>query len=349
MKKILIPIFGLLVLILLTPVILSKLANSNIDKKIEKLKNNGIQIEEISKNITYLDSNRKFKILLSSDSNNSTWKKYHQFLKNANFIVDLKFRNLPVTKADMQVLATLDFGNFKLQDIKLHIITKNFKDFEYQLLSIKDFIIEDFNGTIHKKKYLKLQTTTKVFNYPEFFYSKENYIDGEIKDILLGLANLNWHGKEWKIKYDKFVLSGLNSEENLTTHLLGTGKYLLEDRFFTKSLRLDIYDFKIVLKNFNWNLKLNKDKTTDVVINMNWNKSKYQNAIVSGGKIEIRITNIESYKDFNLDANIKLDNSLFKRISKDLNPKFVNKYLTNGTSNIKIKNGEIKINGNRIQ
>ena len=43
MKKILIPILGLFVLILLTPFILGKMANSNIDKKIDeyiaKLKN----------------------------------------------------------------------------------------------------------------------------------------------------------------------------------------------------------------------------------------------------------------------------------------------------------------------
>ena len=44
MKKVIIPIIGLLVLLFLTPIILAKITNSNIDKKIVLKSNNRIEL-----------------------------------------------------------------------------------------------------------------------------------------------------------------------------------------------------------------------------------------------------------------------------------------------------------------
>ena len=97
MKKILIPIIGLLVLIILTPIILGKMANSNIDKKIEEFKKAGIVIDEKSKNVSYLNTKRVFEVELNQNTNIKDWNEYKQIINKAKILVTLTYKNLPIT------------------------------------------------------------------------------------------------------------------------------------------------------------------------------------------------------------------------------------------------------------
>jgi hypothetical protein len=100
MKKILIPIIGLLVLIILTPIFLGKIANSNIDDKIKEFQKAGIIINEESKEVSYLNTKRVFEVELNQDTNIKDWNEYKKFIKDAKFLVTLTFKNLPITKAN---------------------------------------------------------------------------------------------------------------------------------------------------------------------------------------------------------------------------------------------------------
>ena len=355
MKKILIPIIGLLVLILLTPFILGKMANSNIDKKIEQLRKSGINIQEINKNISYLDSQREYKILLNKHTNNKEWKKINKIVKSVSIKLKLKFRNLPITTADMDIVSNIHIANLYLKNIKIHLTTKNFKDFQYKVLSIENFKIKNFTGVIHKKKYTYIDTNIETFNYKHLFSSQNNKINGEIKDIFLGLVDFNWLGEKWNFKYNSLELKGENSEENLTTHLLPDGKYSIEDKFSAEKFGIKNRLFYIAFGGFDWDLKFSKQngfKNSNFDLNVTWDKTEYQKALVDGGKmvLKVKILNpaLKTYNDLELNMDLSLDETLFSRVMKTFDPKIVNKYFKNNKTHIEIKNGEIRVNGNRI-
>ena len=128
MKKLLIPIIGLLVLIFLTPVILGKMANSNIDKKIEKFKKEGVKIVEVKKDISYLKSFREFKV--------------------DDVLVDLNFKNLPVTNAIFDI---------KYKDSHMHVVLNNFKKFVFTINNHEGYYKDHqfyINGQVYTKSNL---------------------------------------------------------------------------------------------------------------------------------------------------------------------------------------------------
>jgi len=357
MKKILIPIIGLLVLIFLTPFILGRMANSNIDDKINELKQQGMIIKEVSKDIGYLNTKREFKVILNRKFKNKTWQKYYKFIHTINANIILKFKNLPITKADMDIIGDIKILKTRLKNIKLHLVTKNFKDFEYQLVSIKDFKIENFKGVAHKKKYTQIDMSAKTLDYKNLFTSQNNRLNGEIKDILLGLVDLDWQVEKWKFKHKSLELKGENSEENLTTHLLGDGKYILEDRFYSEKFGLKNRLFSVAFSNFEWDLKLEKQKdsfeNSNIDLNIKWVRTEYQKAIVDGGELSLKLNilnpKLQNYDDLSLVLDLKLEKELFRRVTKDFNPVEVAKYFKDNKTHIEIKNGEILVNGNRIQ
>ena len=121
MKKILIPIIGLFVLILLTPYILGRVANSNIDDKLSNLKSKTIKIEQISKDVSYLYSKRVFKVKID--------KSYFEFPIKGDFLVTLTFKNLPITTAkfDVEIKRLKNFR--ELKGYRFSILTKDLKTF----------------------------------------------------------------------------------------------------------------------------------------------------------------------------------------------------------------------------
>jgi hypothetical protein len=118
MKKIIIPFLGLFIFIIITPFVFANLANSKIDEKIKLFPN----LQEVKKDIGYINSFREFKV--------------------NNCIIDLKFKNLPVTNAIFDI---------KCPDTKAHIVISNLKNFVF-----------------------------KVNNYTGYYKNKQFYINGQI-------------------------------------------------------------------------------------------------------------------------------------------------------------------------
>ena len=360
MKKILIPIIGLLVLIILTPVIIGKIANSNIDTKIESFKKDGIKIKEIQKDIGYLKTTRVFEITFDKDTKNKTWQVYHKLINQAKFLVSLNFKNLPVTKAkfDVNVDYLQVFNQKYLNGLKAHITSKDFKNFIYTIEDYnKGLKLAGFSGTYKNDKYAYNDFKIKKLGIGEFVNSSDNKVNLVVKDLSLGILDYYWKSKKWNISYNNLIIKGENTEENLSTHLSPNNLYTLDDKVLSDKIGVSMNNQIIAVSYFDWNLKFKdfkekslKNSKLDLVLL--WSETEYQKAIVGGGEIKLKVAFLseipQTLNDIDLDATIKFDKDLFTRITKDFDPVMVNKYFKNYISHIEIKNGKLKINGNRI-
>ena len=361
MKKILIPIIGLLVLIILTPVIIGKMANSNIDTKIESFKKDGIKITELKKEIGYLNSERVFEVTFDKDTKNKTWKVYNKYINDAKFLVTLKFKNLPVTKANFDVdTKYISLFNQKyLQGLKAHITSKDFKTFDYKIDDYNNTIqLIGLNGVYKNKKYAYNNFNIKKLAIGDLLVSNDNKAQFVIKDLNLGLVDYDWKSKDWNIKYNNINIKGKNTEENVSIHLSPKNLYTIDDKILSDKLGVKIDNQIVGVTYFDWSLKaqnFKKDNLKDTKINLGvlWSETEYQKVIVGGGELKLEAKILtpmpKNLNDINLDTKIRFDKDLFQTITKDFDPAVVNKYFKNYTSHIEIKNGEILVNGNRIQ
>ena len=356
MKKFLIPIIGLLVLIFLTPVILGKMANSNIDKKIESFKKDGIKIKELQKDIGYINSKRVFEVEFDKNT-----KKFNKYINNAKFLIILTFKNLPVTKAnfDVEVKNVNVLNKNMLEGLKAHIVTKDFKTLDYKVDNYeKEIKLINVNGVYKRAKYDKLIVNAKKLKFYSFIDMQNANLNFLIKDLDLGLIDYNLQTNKWQINYLNAIIKGENTEENLTTHLYPNKTRKIENKFLSdkfgvkindKEIAFGYVDFSLVVSNF-----LPNDLThSNIDLNFLWSNTSLKKVVVGGGSIKAHSTilseNINSLSDLTLDANVSLDKDLFQTATSDFDPAIVNKYFKNYKSHIEIKNGEILINGNRIQ
>jgi hypothetical protein len=150
MKKILIPIIGLLVLIILTPVILGKLSNSHIDAMIKNYQKNGVKIKQIEKNIGYLSSKRVFDVVFDKNTKIKLYKPYKNLLNKASFRVVLRFDNLPITSArfDIKSEGVVIKNKEYLKNLNIVLISKDLYNFRYLIKEYKskNFHIMPKNG-----------------------------------------------------------------------------------------------------------------------------------------------------------------------------------------------------------
>jgi len=360
MKKILIPIIGLLVLIFLTPVILGNMANSNIDKKIQTFKKNGIKIIEVKKDIGYLNTKRVFEVTFDKNTKNKTWKVYNNVINKAKFLVVLKFKNLPVTKANFDVdTKYIELLNQKyLQGLKAHITSKDFKTFSYKIDDYnKEIKIIGLDGIYKNKKYAYNDFNIKLFEFNSLKIENAK-VDLIVKDLALGLVDYGFKAQKYSFNNKKVNILGENIEENLSIHLSPDNLYTLDDKILSDKLGVKIDNQLLGVTYFDWSLKVDKFKKdslkdSNITLAILWSETEYQKAIVGGGEVKVKAKILKDFPqtldDIELDTTIRFDEDLFKRVTKDFNPEVVNKYFTNYTSHIEIKNGELLINGNRIQ
>jgi hypothetical protein len=343
MKKILIPIIGLLVLIILTPIFLGKIANSNIDDKIKEFQKAGIIINEESKEVSYLNTKRVFEVELNQDTNIKDWNEYKKFIKDAKFLVTLTFKNLPITKAnfDIEIKGIDAFNKTLLKGLNIHLVTKNFKSIDYKIDNYNkdNIILNNVYGNIKIDKYKTYIINAK--NISTFFIS---LIDSKMKFIVksleLSLVDVDLDIKEIKLK-DRFTINIKNLKEHFEVHLSGDKKYTINDISKIKSLSIDKIvafgdiDSNLSIKenNMNWLLK--------------WNQTQL-NTIVDGGEIEAKGKISKNIDDLDVDIDVSLSKSLYEKLSIKLNPDVLNRYFKDYKSHIKINKG-IFVNGNRIQ
>ena len=338
MKKILIPIIGLFVLILLTPYILGRVANSNIDDKLSNLKNKTIKIEQISKDVSYLYSKRVFKVKID--------KSYFEFPIKGDFLVTLTFKNLPITTAkfDVEIKRLKNFR--ELKGYRFSILTKDLKTFN--LKGIDNKVVKGLEGEFYKKKYLTIKNFKIDFIKTDRFLFKKLVSKGEIKDFDLGLVDLNGTANYWELKLNrKVTLKGKNTTEHFETHLSPDKKYKIDDYIKSETFGIQKNDTLLGFANVKSDFKFND---FDIDWSFEWDTTEIFKTMVDGGEFNLK-GRITSFQNDGIDVKIglKLSDTLFKKVTNKFDPKIVKKYFNGYETTIKIDKKGIFINENRVQ
>jgi hypothetical protein len=340
MKKILIPFVGLFALILLTPVILSKIMNANIDKKICKLQKDGYQIKEVKKDIGYLSTKREFLVTI----NDKLKKRYH--IDDIKADVVLTFKNLPVTTAnfDVEYKKVKLFNQTILNGYKFHLKTKDLKHFklvgdDYK----KDGLnVIGLNGNVIIDKFI-----TKDINVRNISYKDNLKIDNLKLNVTLKSYNpIAFEGEYNLTKFDfkdkNIEIKADNAGEKFKNSFLK--EYKFSDKFKAEKFGVVINKDKYAVAKWNGDLIVTYDKNfTKFNINTNFDfeQSEYKNKILGGAEFNIT-SKIKRPADIFADVKIKVDKDLFKSVTSEMNPDVVNKYFKNYKTHFIFNNGEIK-------
>jgi len=358
MKKILIPIIGLLVLVFLTPMILANLANSNIDKKIETFKKDGIKIVELKKDIGYLNTTRVFEVTFDKDTHFKSWSVYQKIIKGGKFIVTLKFRNLPVTTANFDIttkyIKSKDNKEY-LKGLHFFITSKDFKTFKFKFLDYKSLepsftIVKNLQMVLKKGKYYQLFVSGDMLQIANSRYKDFN-TNIIIKDLPLYLVDYNLNTKQY-LDIGAYNIKATNIEENLTTHLYPNDIYKFEYKSKSKLLKITQKAPLVSFIDLYIDLKGNQNSKKGFFnLNIKWKNTLYKNETLDGGDIKANISYIrlKDINTYNGEVNITFDKGLFEKISSMVSPDFIETNFINNRLPIEIKNGELLINGNRIQ
>ncbi|NPA55592.1 MAG: hypothetical protein GXO40_04430 [Epsilonproteobacteria bacterium] len=299
MKKISIVIGWIVVLILATPLIISYLANKNIDKKISHLTKEGFTIIPLKKDISYLSTTRVFKVELNDNTKNDTWRVYHEFLDKVDFILKLRFKNLPITKADMDLNLTYPYK------LNSHIITKDFRTFHYQIYAP---ILKNTHGIYHRAKY---DTNTLDFDKAVFANTiiSAGHIHSIIKSLKLKLFDLNITADH--ISNALFHASSLNGE--ISTHLLPNQTFLIDSHLHLNQIAFG----NIIIKQASFTL--NSTDTTGKFM-IDWQKTKSFAINMGSGHVkgEFNVTN-----PANIYIKMKIDSTLYRGIMEFKDNKWI--------------------------
>jgi hypothetical protein len=341
MKKLLIPFIGVLILIVLTPVILGKITNSNIDKKLSTMH---YRITQLKKDIGYLTTTRVFKVDIDKTYLNTHIK--------GDLIVTLKFKNLPITTANF----TIKSENFPiLNDLVIEATSKDLKTFNYKVLDYdKNGIkIEGAKGVLNIDKYnhIDISIDKIVSNFISL-----NGIKGAltIKNFDLGLVEGDFSYKKWQIKHTIVELKGADTKEHIKVSLHPDNRYTIVDNITMKKFALK-KDNLLLLGNLQIGLKVDNfsidSRDMRIYFTTKWDETYIDGSSVDGADIKIDMTmaGLEPTLDnIRADLDINFQKELFYKLTQQLDPNIVRLYFDNYSTHIKIDKG-IFINGNRIQ
>jgi len=341
MKKVIIPIIGLLVLLFLTPIILAKITNSNIDKKIVTIEkeNRNIQIKEIDKEIGYLTSKRVFKVFYSKNSDIYPIK--------GVFLVTLNFKNLPSTKAIFNVEIEKFIPLSELKGYKFKVVSKDLKRFEIE--GVDNSILEGLKAVIQKdKNYYKIEKFHLKSYSSKNIILKNLDIAGLVKNLELGIVNLDLKSSFFEMRFKKrYLFKGKNIKEHFETHLNSDGTYKLIDKFDAESIgffnKSKYIGFGTAKSEFVW-------ENYNVDWKFNWQVTEIDNSFVDGGELYLRgVVKALDLRKMNLVIDLNLSKTLFSKVTNPFDPQIVKTYFNGYKTTIKIDDKGIEVNGHRIQ
>jgi len=187
-NKLIVMFLTFIIMILITPVIFSKLMNNRYDTMLLNLSQNGYKIKTLKENSGYLKSERILDITIPGDKLGLNQVKYIKVK------VKTYFKNLPVTDV---------YFEGKIKDIKLKYknplienlakkvefkaVTPNFKIYAFSInpAKYKDFSMDTVKGKLDiKNKILTFNTnfsfkennlTIKIFNLNSFIERKKDF------------------------------------------------------------------------------------------------------------------------------------------------------------------------------
>ena len=327
MKKILIPFIGLFVLILLTPIILSKIMNSNIDKKIAKLKEEGYKIKEIKKDISYLSTKREFEVLVN--------EKVAKLDFNISANVVLSFKNLPSTTANFDVKL-----NNILKGYHFYLKTKDLKHFNLvsEDYSQDGIVINSLKGKILAKKFVTTDIVVKNIQY------KDNLKIDNLK-LLFTLKSKNplsfegeYNLSKFNFKYQDIEIKAVNAGEKFSNGFYK--EYKFKDKFFADKFGVKFNNQKYAVSKLKGDLNITYDRdfsNEKISTKFEFLESQIDNKLLDGAKFDIYADMLKQF----LDVKIDFDKDLYQTIINQLDPKLVKKYFKNQKVHFIFKNGRI--------
>ena len=331
-NKLIVMILTFAVMIVLTPLVFSKLMNAKFNQMIKNLNNKGIKVEVIKDKSSYLQTDKILNVEIPKKYLNNTFEK-------VNLEVEAKFKNLPVTNVlflgnvkNVKLMPQFakyenEINKFVKKYIKFTVITPNFKDYTYK---INDIDIQDkLNvGVKDIKGMFKYSTPLKnVLNISDI-YLKQNAQFVEIKNLkseFEGNKNKSFSKTTFNVNVDlkKFKLQARNvySKTNvLLEKTLDLSTVFGFDELIVPNM-LSAKQFKNTLS-----LKGIKASILEKLSNASENeKEKYYNEIFKNGF------------EINLDSNLKDLLALGKNFGK-FNLKLFVKFLPTNNYKQKLKN-----------
>ena len=320
MKKIFIFIIILVVTILLVPVLGNKVVKQTLNSKIEVLKLNGMLVKNTTENSTYLNSFRHYEFLLSdmdkflkylskySDKQFPTYTS--SLLKGTLFGVDIKYSNIPFSKAieiEIYPMAFSDgiMNDLKKDDLNFYTYLKDFLARKGILYHINyNVITQNFDGFIRNidEKYTtkdSINILIKVQNTS--FRGEGSLLAPNILKVNSKSINLNFAKLSELIKLD---ISDFYSTSNFYSH----STYLTSAK--VQSLKLEIKessldDVFVDISKMNLNISSN---TQGKKVELNARNS-FEVMNLKSGNLDVKALN------FNQDiAAFGIDKDLYEEL-----------------------------------
>jgi hypothetical protein len=328
-----------LILIVLTPLIFSKLMNAKLNKMVENLNKEGYSVKLIKDKSSYLKTDKVFLVDISGDKLNN------QLIDNLEFKIETTFNNLPVTKVDFRgVLERIDLTVKEYNDeintlldrkIKFIATTPNFRVYDYK--------IEDINLPLSQAK-VKIKGIKGIFEYSDIKTNKLLIDDVSFiaNNLLIEIKNIkdNSFYKKNDIKNENrfdFYLTAANNKiqinnVKISTHSLIDKKTSVIskvsfDKFVSNFLNMDNFIFNLNLLNLDTSIliaianEINPQKRDLLTLEL-LKKGLEIKLKSQAKKIEVMNKNLGFYV---VDANLKIlpDSNLEEDI-KTNNLKFLN-------------------------
>jgi len=331
-NKLIVMILTFAVMIVLTPLVFSKLMNAKFNQMIENLNKEGIKVEVIKDKSSYLQTDKILNVEIPKKYLNNTFEK-------VNLEVEAKFKNLPITNVlflgnikNVKLMPQFakyenEINEFLKKNIKFTVITSNFKDYTYK---INDIVIKDqFNlGIKDIKGMFKYSTPFKNILNISDIYLKQNAQFVEIKNLkseFEGNKNKNFSKTTFNVNVDlkkfKLQIQNVYSKTNvLLEKTLDLSTVFGFDKLIVPNM-LSVKQFKNTLS-----LKGIKASILEKLSNAKKNeKEKYYNEIFKNGF------------EINLDSSLKDIEALGKNFGK-FNLKLFVKFLPTLNYKQKLKN-----------
>jgi hypothetical protein len=373
-SKIIVMGITFIVLILITPLVFSKLMNAKFNQMLKKYENEGYSIKLIKDKSSYIQTDKVFEVLIPG-------KKVNLNVNDINITLEVKFKNLPVTNVVFEgvvnsILLDKDKIDFN-KKVKVFVMTPNFKEFIYKL---KDINYQDNNGIwkieglrgSFNKKFDNLIVRIKKLYFKNKFNNTFEIRELELKSKKDEASEISKIKMNLVVKNNEFQYQVKGLEFNTKLFGQNESKIYLNSKFKTFIIpnivefnnfsgNLDINNLKIALNSFKESFKLSPIEQQKIFLET---LQKGFNLVLSLSLKDIKsLQNAKNLKGFklSLDANIlpfdiqkvnvnKLDfikanlqviaSKSFIELLRNIDPNFVIKFLMLA----KEKNKEYELN-----
>jgi len=344
-NKLSVMILTFIIMIVLTPVIFSKLMNSRYDKKLINLSQNGYKIKTIKENNGYLKSERVLDVVIPGS------KLGNKEIEYIEAEIKTDFKNLPVTNVyfegkikDIKLKTPNPIIEELAKKIEFTAITPNFKTYAFSIKPLKyqELTIDTIKGNLDtQKNIITLNTNATLKNRKtvlnvknihlvsqrekDFFKNSGKFdINIEIGDKNATVKNVNVN-TVLSMKKNAFVDTKISFKKLMFSRIINA------DDFYTKvklyDLNSTLFKKSINKKDKNLTLQL-LSKGFKVDVNSSLKNLTFLGFNQGGFNLNVKVAvdkakNIQDFEqNFKKYLSLKIDADMSKEFAKMLKQSF---------------------------